>query len=754
MTAAQLPDANLPAEEHARLRQLARSFRERWPLEKLRSLTLEEYTNLEKDDSFTYWVESKLEDVGSIWGHSSFKFGIYERRASDQKASDGKHSYSERYAWRTNLGKTPEEAFAKVRAQLVGIAENAAAGTLSAIDDIDVTPLYRWKLAFLYQSENAGKVIPIFSGKALLELVQTHVDPKATRSMPRSARYLLLADRFKDIADPIVRGRRLWADYQARHGDEVDEEAGEVITQGTKPATAPQRARNLILYGPPGTGKTHATDARAVALAGSPGSSDVRAEYRRLRDSGRIATVTFHQSYGYEDFVEGLRPVLGEAAGDVRYELRPGVFKALALRAAAAGLKRSAQEPPFDLLWSTLLERVGAEDGAVFTSSTDRDYLLRRTARGNFESTRVANKEEKPAPDEANMVASKDLAKLWWDHREELGAPETVSYERARDLIRRVRGGGGGHHYTPLWILYRELLRLREELMKKGRSAEASEVEVQLALDGRSNAWFEFGADTPQFVLIIDEINRGNISKILGELITLLEPDRRLTAPGEMRVRLAGSSDHWFAVPPNLHIVGTMNTADRSIALMDVALRRRFELEEVMPDPDVVRRVLAEKGRSSAIASLAADLLTALNERIEILFDRDHVLGHAYFLEIEDLESLRGTFTDRILPLLSEYFYGRWDRIAAVLGCPYDEEGTPLRNKGAPYASPMIVVDSRRASTVLGYDASELEGRPRFVASPTLLRSGASKEELARLFVGVLALGREDHEKRVAEVIA
>ncbi len=746
-----MPNAALSPEELTRLHTLWQSFRERWPIDKLRVMTLEQYTDLQRKDAFIYWVELVLDDIGSIRGSNAFKFGVYRRRNSAAKSTSGPYAYSEKYAWWSYLGKTETEAFAATRAKVIAVAEHAAAGRFEAIEGIELSLLYKWKLAFLYQPPKSGIVLPIFAEKPIRSIYARHVGGPW---VPRNKCYRALREKYAQVEDIVDLGFRLWADQEdAEEAVTVDEGDDALAAISMASPGARPRTRNLILYGPPGTGKTHATEARAVALLGSPPGTDseARAEYRRLRDTGRISTVTFHQSYGYEDFVEGLRPVLGESTGDVRYELRAGIFKTLALQAAAAGLKRSAEEPSFDLLWNTLLERIGAEDGAVFTSITDRDYLLRPTARGNFESTRVDNKDVKPAPAEANMVASKDLAKLWWDHRQELGAPETVSYDRARDLIRRERGGGGGHHYTPLWILYRELLRLREELMKKGHSARATQVEVQLALDGRSNAWFEFGRETPQFVLVIDEINRGNISKILGELITLLEPDRRLTAPGEMRIRLAGSSDHWFAVPPNLHIVGTMNTADRSIALMDVALRRRFELEEVMPDPDVVRSVLAGKGRPAPIAALAADLLSRLNERIEILFDRDHVLGHAYFLDVEDLESLRRVFTDRILPLLSEYFYGRWDRIATVLGCPYDEDGKPLRK--VVNAAPMIIADSSHAAAALGYEASEFEGRPRFVANESLLRRGATNEQLAHLFVGALALSPEDHQKRVAEVL-
>ena len=173
------------------------------------------------------------------------------------------------------------------------------------------------------------------------------------------------------------------------------------------------------------------------------------------------------------------------------------------------------------------------------------------------------------------------------------------------------------------------------------------------------------------YVMIIDEINRGNVSQIFGELITLLEEDKRLGNEAELKVKMPYShSQKEFGVPKNLYIIGTMNTADRSVEALDSALRRRFCFTEMMPRPELLTETI------DGIA--LRDVLGIINRRIVVLKDREHQIGHSYFINVKDKLSLKGVFKNNIIPLLQEYFYGNYDYIRLVLGDGFVEQNVPI----------------------------------------------------------------------------
>ncbi|MFO0905711.1 MAG: AAA family ATPase [Pirellulales bacterium] len=232
------------------------------------------------------------------------------------------------------------------------------------------------------------------------------------------------------------------------------------------------------------------------------------------------------------------------------------------------------------------------------------------------------------------------------------------------------------------------------------------------------------------YALFIDEINRANISNVFGELITLLEPDKRMKfnrATGEweggVQVKLpythsARPQEPLFGVPDNLFVIGSMNTADRSIALLDLALRRRFTFDEIMPDPDLLVKhpgpVPVDDGEPIHLDKL----LDAINQRIEYLYDRDHTIGHSYLMEVKSLEDLKRAFRQKILPLLQEYFYGDWHKIQLVLGDLVKGEDADYRLKAHPQAIVTHVV--QRPKHLFGVEDEAYQDRRSYAINDEL----------------------------------
>ncbi|WP_321803800.1 AAA family ATPase [Burkholderia sp. BCC1988] len=439
---------------------------------------------------------------------------------------------------------------------------------------------------------------------------------------------------------------------------------------------------NTILYGPPGTGKTYRTAEIAVAICDGKVDSDRQAlmsRYEELRSEGRISFVTFHQSYGYEDFVEGLRP---EAAkdGSVSYEIRPGLFRKVADAAkrntvVQTGL-RGAPLAERKIYKMSLGAAGSVKGNAIFQACIEKGYVLLGWGEDiDFTDCETESDIRKRVQDERphdERVASH--TRFVNAFKNEVKSGDIIIVSKGNSAFRAIGEVTGEYEYleAPIagqnqmrnvrWLAVFEkehnvneiydrsftmqtLYRLNSSFLKAGALSELLKAQQQ--------------AVNLPFVLVIDEINRANISKVFGELITLLEPDKREGASNPLTVKLPYSGLD-FSVPSNLHVIGTMNTADRSIALLDTALRRRFEFEELQPD------CLKLKAIDVSGVNLG-EMLAALNERVEFLYDRDHTIGHAYLLGVHDLPGLDRVFRRKIIPLLQEYFYEDWAKVMLVL---------------------------------------------------------------------------------------
>lgn len=450
---------------------------------------------------------------------------------------------------------------------------------------------------------------------------------------------------------------------------------------------------NLILYGPPGTGKTYATAREAVLLCDgeAPAERDaLMARYRELEAEKRIAFVTFHQNFSYEDFVEGLRPVPietenGEPTGFL-LRPRPGVFREIADRARRRpGSVNFAGRTIYRM---SLGQADTADKSWVFEESLAGGYALFGFGDINWSDDRFEDKHEilkavQAAGSGEGITLRSGPVEMTDVFRNKLKVGDVLVISKGMKLFRAIGLVEGEYEYAPrsngvychrrnvrwLWSnpdgLPHDVLQPqqfnRDTIGKLSRDTLNIAKLEELAEQGSGN--HTANGNPESFVLIIDEINRANVSKVFGELITLLEPDKRAGEHNALSVKLPYSGED-FTVPANLHIIGTMNTADRSIALLDTALRRRFRFKELAPDTQVEAFQNAVRQTNLPLDKV----LDAINDRIEYLIDREHRIGHAFFIACENRADIDAVMRDKVIPLLQEYFFEDWSRIHAVLG--------------------------------------------------------------------------------------
>ncbi len=368
---------------------------------------------------------------------------------------------------------------------------------------------------------------------------------------------------------------------------------------------------NQILYGPPGTGKTYNTINNAIKIINPNFDLNqerklVKQEFERLVSDGQIIFTTFHQSMSYEDFIEGIKPETVD--NEVIYEIKPGIFKLICEQAKT----KAISSDNFEQVYKKLLDEIKENNGKLVLESIvhAKEFTIYENSKGNLKFHANTDKRYEG-------VIKKDIIEHYLKKGETLDWPSYVKAVGAHIVAK--------YHYT------------KEELHTN-----------------------------KNYVLIIDEINRGNISQIFGELITLIEEDKRLGKPEALEVTLPYSKEK-FGVPSNLYIIGTMNTADRSVEALDAALRRRFSFTEMMPMPEIIKtNGKAVDGKIGEVDLV--ELLNVINQRIEILLDKDHQIGHSYFMSVQTEGELKSAFKNKIIPLLQEYFFGDYGKIGLVLG--------------------------------------------------------------------------------------
>lgn len=490
------------------------------------------------------------------------------------------------------------------------------------------------------------------------------------------------------------------------------------------------KSRNLILYGPPGTGKTYRSSALAVQLIEQLSSAELQRTYptramlrERLethRRDGRMAFTVFHPSLAYEDFVEGIKPRSNEQQA-LSYAVEDGIFKQLCVRAAhalylAQQTNVLAATPPtrhhFGALFFEFidyLQRTGADDASetLFESKTGKPFYLVNINTNHTLLLKAAQGTREYA------VTKNNLAKLY----RQFDSVEAIGNLR-RDMPAALRGNA-----SVAWAVFSRLKHYeatRNQSYHHLLEGQTHYDAVRYQAMKRDVHSLDYSSLTPEdratagnFVLVIDEINRGNVAAILGELIALIEDDKRAGEPEALETVLPYSREG-FSVPPNLYLVGTMNTADRSVEALDTALRRRFEFEAVEPDPALLSTITVTGGvrqptQTSAELSQAAEpagsyrlsptlnkeidlgkMLRTMNRRLVALLDAEHQIGHGYFMLVgtaaHPLDELRVVFLRKIIPLLQEYFFGETDKVILVIGSGFFSEDVPPESEDRFFA--------------------------------------------------------------------
>lgn len=515
----------------------------------------------------------------------------------------------------------------------------------------------------------------------------------------------------------------IWVTCSGSDADEMVSGGKSLVTESERKSATPT---NVILYGPPGTGKTYRSAQVAVLLCDgvAPDERDRRNLMKRfnaLKDAGRIAFVTFHQSYSYEDFVEGLRPDTASeddggqsSSGGFRLKPTDGVFKRIAALAEQAGAVTPAASA-FDLndrnFFKMSLGRA-YDQSEIYQAAIDGGYVALGWGGDTDWSDPVFDKFdailEKWRSVEPDISSNRGDVTQTFRLRAMMQKGDIVIVSDGNSQFRAIGEITGPYEFAKDATDYRHRRKVRWlRILEKS-------LPVETILDGKFTMMSLYRIDSKRikraaletilgeqgaavtahlnkdpdpYVLVIDEINRANISKVFGELITLIEPDKRLGSLNALTVTLPYSHEE-FGVPANLHIVGTMNTADRSIALLDTALRRRFQFEELMPQP----YLLSENVDGVNVRSL----LSTLNERIEYFFDREHQIGHAYFMECRSRTDLDKVMRTKIIPLLSEYFFDNWEKLREVLGETRDEGHFTVRTKLRPSTTGAADLDIER----------------------------------------------------------
>jgi hypothetical protein len=523
--------------------------------------------------------------------------------------------------------------------------------------------------------------------------------------------------RFEEWNMKMLKKRKEYADSQLELSNrtEVDFSAtGDEMqdTQTSIQSGAKVGAQlNQILFGPPGTGKTYNTIYYALSIIEQKSIEDLQIEgendegrkklverFNRYKENNVASMITFHQSFAYEDFIEGIKPTMEEESIEsggkdlIQYQIVDGIFKQLCIDARAINQIDSTSNIDVyiapEILENKSFHKISLGNTLDDSGNSVYSYCKENNciALGWGEDVDYSGVDSRKGIKDCFLAAGYAAQQRDFN----IGAIERfILWMKEGDIVfishgnQNLKAVGiieGGYEYRASKDLpflgynhFRKVKWLIKDALipvKQVYYANFSQQTIYSLWSDKIKKDFFTQKKKKEIarnhVLIIDEINRGNVSSIFGELISLIEEDKREGKTNALSAVLPYSKKE-FSVPSNVYIIGTMNTADRSVEALDTALRRRFSFVEMLPQPELLK----DRGENNSGKVGEIDLvhlLTTINERIEALVDRDHTIGHAFFMEVDSIDSLRNVFANKVIPLLQEYFYGDYAKMEMVIG--------------------------------------------------------------------------------------